>query len=695
MIINFFYFLNILVLFSGLLGFRRVSGERKFSITLVQNLLCLPLLAGEYLYLSYNWQFQVVQLILFSETIFGLVWLSLSLRMRQATWSSVHDFRYQVFMEIMFGGVVIFTVSYFLISYSVVELLPGKLIFQMYSLVFFINVYVLITVLYSAWRLEQFWRLLSQTRRWEYKFLVVGGYLICGALAWSSSYRLTYLTIYPNHFLLLSFLLFLSWVMMSYAVVHHRLLNRKIFVSRKVVYSFVLPSFLASYLLGFGFISLIMRTFGVEMSFVLKWLFLALGLVATCLFAFSVDIRRRVHFFISTHFYVNKYEYRDEWLALSHRLQGALNGGEVVKGLRDVLVDSLYTREIFIWLEDVNSSWGYRLVFGQENSNNDNPRYVLGPNDPIVRYLQSHAYFHRADKEISFSWQEVIDSKQDFLSFLNLSLLAPIAIGSQLIGIIGLGPEYTGGEYGYDDFDLLAALGTQTASAMLAVRMAEELARAREQQAWNRLSAFVLHDIKNAATMLSLLQENAPDHIHEPEFQQDMLELVDDALKRMGRVEQQLGALKDEIAPEWQNLELNIFLLDCIHQVKKKLPSMEVTIECSNGIEINSDPELLGSVFENLLLNAFEAGGEETAVTILVERLDGSDQILMKIIDNGPGIDTNLLPDFLFEPFRTSKDEGSGIGLWQVKGVVASLRGNISASNSSDGGAQFNISLPQ
>ncbi len=285
-------------------------------------------------------------------------------------------------------------------------------------------------------------------------------------------------------------------------------------------------------------------------------------------------------------------------------------------------------------------------------------------------------------------------SSESFLGSLNLSLIAPISIGNQLVGLIGLGPEFTGGKYGHDDFDLLAALGSQTAATLLAVRMAEELAHTREQQAWNRLSAFVLHDIKNAATMLSLLQENAPEHIHEPEFQQDMLELVDDALRRMGRVEQRLGALKDDVTPERQNLELGSFLQGCIRRLKKKLPSMEITTEGPNEIQVSSDPELLGSILENLLLNAYEVRREGTVVRIRIGRNGDANQAVVEVIDNGPGIAAELLPDGLFEPFKTGKNGGSGIGLWQVKKVVTSLGGSVSADNNPDGGARFMIRLP-
>jgi putative PEP-CTERM system histidine kinase len=311
-----------------------------------------------------------------------------------------------------------------------------------------------------------------------------------------------------------------------------------------------------------------------------------------------------------------------------------------------------------------------------------------------VRFIKTHSHFHVKEKEPDPAWQKVAKSKGAFLTSLNLIFLAPISIGNQLAGLIGLGPEFTGGQYGYDDFDLLAVLGSQTASALLAVRMAEELAHTRERRAWNRLSAFVLHDIKNAASMLSMLLENAPKHIHEPEFQQDMLELVDDALRRMGRVEQRLRTLKDEIIPVRQNLELGRFLRVCNRRLKTKLPSMEINIECKSEMQVSTDPELLFSILENLLLNAFEAGGEETIVQIRTGRDDDGRQAVVEIIDNGPGIAEELLPDILFEPFKTSKDGGSGIGLWQVKRVAASLGGSVLAENRLEGSARFVIRLP-
>ena len=692
MLIPFFYTLNLLLLLSGLSGVRLNSGERRFSLALVQILLVLPLLAGEYLYLAYHMEAQAVQVVLFSEIVFALIWLSMALRFRDATVATVRASRLNFLLEIIAGTVVTAVAGYFLAYRSVVEISDAIPAFLIFSPVYFSTAFILMTVLYAAWRLEQFWRALNAARRWEYKFLMVGSYLVCGALAWAASYRLTYLVILPGHFLLLAALLFFGWTLISYAVASHRLLNRKIFISRKVVYSFVVPFLLAFYLLGFGMVSLIIRTFGLQLSFVLTWLFLSLGFVAVGLFAFSGKIRRRVHFFISTHFYINKYEYRDEWLSLSQHLQGALTESDVVKALRRVLTESLYTTAIFIWLGD--SSQGYSLVSSPENPDIRSNENGIASQDPLVRFIKTHSHFHLKEKEPDQEWQKVMKTSEPFLTSLNLTLLAPISIGNRLAGLIGLGPEFTGGQYGYDDFDLLTVIGSQTASALLAVRMAEKLAYDREQQAWNRLSAFVLHDIKNAATMLSLLQENAQEHIHEPEFQQDMLAVVDDALRRMGRVEQRLGTLKDEITPVLQNLELGRFLQDCRNRLKTRLSSMEINVECKSEMQVNSDPELFFSILENLLLNAFEARGEGTVVQISTDKDDDTGQAVVEIIDNGPGIPEKLLPDVLFEPFKTSKDGGSGIGLWQVKKMAISLGGSVLAENRLEGGARFVIRLP-
>ena len=158
------------------------SGERRFSLALIQTLLILPLLTGEYLYLAYHLNAQAVHAVLFSEIVFALIWLSMALRFRDATVATVRASRFNFLLEIIVGAVVASLAGYFLVYHSVAEISDAILTFQIYSPLYFSTAFISTTVLYTAWCLEQFWLTLNVARRWEYKFLMVGSYLICGAL---------------------------------------------------------------------------------------------------------------------------------------------------------------------------------------------------------------------------------------------------------------------------------------------------------------------------------------------------------------------------------------------------------------------------------------------------------------------------------------------------------------------------------
>jgi putative PEP-CTERM system histidine kinase len=691
MIVYTFYVLNLLLLLSCVLALRLGADEQRLSLSLVQVLLGLLLLAGEYAYLFFHLETDVVPMVLFSESAFALLWFIMAHRLSRMSETMAQESRLIILTQCI-GALVLAVAGFCGICRPVMQTFDGYLLStHYYGPVYFYSIVLLISMLAAAWRLEVFWRSLASSRRWEYKFLVVGAYLVCGALGWAASYRLTYQRFISDHFLLLALLLLLAWLLMCYAVGRHRLLNRKMFISRKVVYAIVAPSVFATYLCLLGIISLVMRTFELPLYFVLRWLFVAMGLIAIGLFVCSGKLRRRIHFFISTHFYINKYEYRDEWLSLSRRLQGALSEADVVHAMHQVLAESLYATHLIIWLENTNI--GYK-PFDHPESNAGRKGAILPDDDPLVIYLKTHPYFYIKEKEPDQTWKRTMEQKADFLIDLNLVLISSLFIGDQLVGFIGLGPEFTGGHYGSDDFDLLAALGTQAASAILAVQMAEKLAHARERRAWDKLSTFVLHDIKNAASMLSLVRENASEHINNPEFQKDMLETVDDALARMGKIQERLSMLKEKISPELKELELTHYIKNFCSKLEKKLGKMEIKLNCREKILALTDHDLLSRILENLLLNAFEAGKGNRLTQINIQENNDHDQVLIEITDNGPGIPENMLPDTLFEPFATTKPRGTGIGLWQVKQLVTRLKGTISAENSEEGGARFVIRLP-
>ena len=689
MILYLFYCLNGLLLLSSLAIFRMKSGERQFSLSLVRALAALPLLSFEYGYFAYHFNLPMACVVLFSEVLFSLCWFFMAYRLRRATLIESPGSFLVSLSEPLLGVLLAGGVVYLIIHQHCYEMLGEILIFPYYGIIYFTYIFMLLIVLFMAWNLEVFWRSLPKTQRWEYKFLVAGSYIICSAYVWATSYRITYLHLAAEHFLLQALLLFLGWSFMLYAVAKHRLLNRKIFVSRKVVYSFIAPFFFASYLFTIGIISLAIRSFGWPFPFVARWFFISLGIVAVLLFGLSGKIRRRLYFFISTHFYVNKYEYRDEWLAFSRSLQGTFTEKEIIDALAGVLSESLYTSEIMIWIGD--ESRGYMPVYPSNAAGKTSNAASISSDDPLVRFIKEHGYLYLEERHSNKDVSELVAIKEGFLQNLGIQLLSPLFIREQILGLIGLGREFTGGRYGQDDFDLLTAMGTQAASALLAVRMAEELARYREKRALDTMSAFVLHDVKNASIMLSLVRDNAPEHINNPEFQKDMLDAIDNALKRMAKVQDRLKTLKGEKTPLWQEINLCEFLRNFCRKMEKKLQPLKINFEHTGELVLQTDLDFLSQVLENLFLNALEAGSNQ----IRVKATHGNERYaVIDVIDNGPGISEELLPEKIFEPFKTNKPSGSGIGLWQVKRLVLGLKGGIMAENLQGKGAHFVVKLP-
>ncbi|GBC61909.1 PEP-CTERM system histidine kinase PrsK [Desulfonema ishimotonii] len=691
MLIYFFYLFNIFLLFSDFRAIRLEGRERRFYLSLVCALLALPLLAGEYFYLTTSLRPEMIPLIFFSESVFAVIWLSASYWLNQVATAQLFSVRrFFVFKVTGSLGAGLIAVCANIYHPGIIGK-NGMMISPDCPVMFATNMLVMVSVVVMAWNLEIFWRRLSPKQRWEYKFLVAGCFLTCGTYGWAISYRMTYYRLNREHLHLLSALLVFACGLAFYAMIRHRLLNRKFFISRKVIYAFVAPMTFGLYLTFIGFIVVLMRTFNQPFPVVLRWLLWVAGGVCVAILAVSGKVRHAVRYFVSTHFYNNKYEYRDEWIGFSRMLRGALTEMEVVNALQQVMTDSLYTNIIYIWAGDRQR--GYRMVFHNGGAVGDEKEYLLSESHPLITYLQTNEFYHTDQTKYEMSLTNSAPGEEIFFPELGIILCAPLSIGEQTVGVVGLGAEFTGGRYGKDDFDLLAALGTQAASALMAVYMAENLARARQQEAWDVMSAFVLHDMKNAASMLSLMRQNAPAHFDDPDFRQDMLETIDDALGRMGKVQNRLSALKREIIPVWQNLEICGTLREGCRRFEKRIRGLRVEFSCRNEIEITSDPELLLRVIENILLNAMEATGKEAVVRVNVCR-NGDGRVIVGLTDEGPGLPHTLLPDAIFEPFRTTKAKGSGIGLWQARRLTSVLGGDICAENAEGGGARFLITLP-
>ncbi len=688
MLTNLFWISNFSLLAVSFFAMRLPEVNRKFSLAILQSLLFLPLLVAEYLAVTLKFipDPEGVTILLASQNLFLVIWSTAARRLRDTM--SVKRPESTTILDLLhaFVVVLILAVAVFqVVSPSVAINRDGVSVSQ-FRPVYFSSLISILVMLLMAWQLEAFWRQLPKSRRRDYGLFVVGGTLVCVVQGGVASYLVTYLELTNDVLFLQATFLLVAWALLVIAVLRHRLLNRNLFISRKIVYSIVAPSLFAVYFLALGTISLVIRLYDYPLKLVLFWFVVGVGAVGMAVLAVSEPVRQRLKFFISTHFYVDKYEYRDEWLAFSVLLQNANSEAKVLDTLHQVLVDSLYTKEIWIWAG--SQADGFELVV--PTTVTDKKACRLTENDPIISHLGRQPY-------LDLTCPLDVESNTFNACLASLPqprpiLFVPLIADGQLVGSIGLGPEYTGGRYGQDDFDLLTALGSQAASALIAVRLTEETARMRERRALHNISAFLLHDIKNAASILSLVYANAQEHMDNPEFRKDMITAIGDALHRMDKAQTSLGMLRDRVDSIWQDVVLCHFLDGLLIRFGRQLPGLNIVLDCPQGITLRTDPQLLETVFENLLLNAYEAGNGSSQVHITV--LLTNDGLTISVANEGPAIPEHLLPNQLFQRFVSDKQDGSGIGLWQARLVLQRLGATITADNPSTGGARFVIRLP-
>ena len=252
----------------------------------------------------------------------------------------------------------------------------------------------------------------------------------------------------------------------------------------------------------------------------------------------------------------------------------------------------------------------------------------------------------------------------------------------------------TGEPFLSDDIDLLRSAGAQIASAIVNGKLSQELIETKEMEIFHRLSSFVLHDLKNLVSSLSLIMQNAAEHISNPQFQQDALEAVG---RSVGKMEALIAKLSNNTGDFRQNLhetDLNKVASEIAGRMHQKGWNDKVNVQTDLGDIPNvlADGEQIEKVVGNLLLNAFEALDDGGRITIKTEAND--DKVILSVSDNGPGMAPEFVEKAMFKPFTSTKEKGLGIGLYQCKAIVEGHHGRIAVESQEGEGSTFRVILP-
>ncbi len=518
----------------------------------------------------------------------------------------------------------------------------------------------------------------SRGNRWKIKLEILGAMSILAGMLFYYSQGLLYRTINMNLVPVRSLLLVIAVGLMAYSRIF-RGNGVRIYVSKQMAFKSVVLLAVGLYLVGLGLMGEGMRYFGgnFQRTMALTIAFLAgIGLLVMLL---SQTIKRKIKVFLHRNFYKQKYDYRTQWLQFTDRLASSNTGDDllnaIVYGFAEVF--GMGCGALFLY-DDDGGTYGIAATLEIEQNSAS-----ISRKDPLIEVIEGKKNIidlrvYRDENEIELS---------NFITVNTMVFIIPLLVHESLEGFVMLGRPLSADEiFDYEDYDLMTTLSRQAASAILNLRLSDELMKAREMEAVGKLSAFILHDLKNLCTTLALIVDNARNFMDNPEFRIDMLESLENTVIKMNSLILRLKKLEEKKSLQREPADL----LDLSRKTAGLITNGEILVSGEPACA-EIDSEEMQKLLLNLIINAIEATGGNGPVTLEVGCLD---MAIIKVRDEGCGMSDEFIKKHLFKPFRTTKKKGLGIGLYQCKQIVEAHGGLIEVESKVGNGTTFTIRLP-
>ena len=390
---------------------------------------------------------------------------------------------------------------------------------------------------------------------------------------------------------------------------------------------------------------------------------------------------------LAKHFFEHRYDYRAEWLRFAATVgrsgpDAPPLGERLIKAFADI-VDSpggvlLVADENGAVAEAATWNWQGR-DFAPDPF--DGPRWQALEARPKI--LDIDALRQGAAGGSEFPLPEWI--ARDETAWAGV----PLVHNERLVGIVLLAaPDYRR-PLDWEDFDLLKTAGRQAASSLAEAHGQQALAQAQRFEEFNRRFAFILHDVKNLVSQLSLVARNAERHAANPEFRADMVATLKSSVGKMNdllaRLAPQAGTRP--VRPEPQPLRP---ILDAAIAACNR--GHDVRLRGNQSIWAVADAAALEQAVTHLLHNALDASPQ--AEPVMVDVLDDNGQVAIAVVDRGKGMSADFIRNQLFQPFASTKDGGFGVGAFEARALVSAMGGRLAVQSRPGKGSCFTIHLP-
>ena len=460
----------------------------------------------------------------------------------------------------------------------------------------------------------------------------------------------------------------------------------EIAVSRRILFHSTTMVGAGIYLLGMAASGYYIRYFGGQWGTIFQVTFLFGALILLLILLFSGTMRSRLRVFLSKHFFSYRYDYREEWLRFTRTLSEGEPGVQLRERSIKAIAELVESAGGALWLKrdgetfETAGHWNMPGAIG-----------VLAADSEFARFLETRQWVINLDE------CDVHPERYDDLvlpafvrNIPQAWLILPLILHEQLMGLIVLARSRGQVTLNWEVSDLLKTAGRQAASYLAQLEAANALLVARQFESFNRMSAFVVHDLKNLVSQLSLLMSNVERHRHNPEFQEDMLETVGNAVDKMKRLLMQLKT-GNPIPEAAVALSMDTVVEQAVVAQAGFAIVPEVSME-GQAPQVVANRERLVRVLGHIVRNAIEATpvGGRVAVRLTTQEKF----VIMEVVDTGPGMSAKYIREKLFRPFESTKQTGMGVGTYECQQYVQELGGRIEVESRESKGTTFRIWLP-
>lgn len=553
-----------------------------------------------------------------------------------------------------------------------------------------LNVVLLIGTVLILMNLERTLRSAVGTVRWRIKFVVLGLGVIFGVRIYTRSQDL----IFSGHQLAWASVetaaIIIGCLLIATAFFRRGFGEIDVYPSRAVLHASVTVLLVGGYLLIVGLLAQLVGHFGSAFNFQFQAFLLLVGLVVLAVFLLSEKTRHRVRVFVSRNFKRPQHDVRKVWTRFTEGMAGPQDPASLCAVVARLLSETFSALSVSIWLADAQDE---RLVFATSTSgasgggNEAQPPAV----DPEVDRLKklTRPFDLDVSKEEGTAELRALCAGQ----FIHGGhrICVPLHTTDRWLGVAVLADRVNGISYAVEELDLLECIGEQVAASLLNLRLAAEMATGKELEAFQTVSAFFVHDLKNAASTLNLMLTNLPVHFADPAFREDALRGIGSTVNRIKKLISRAGELQHGLTLQFAEMDLNALVDEAIQPMDR---GGEISwIKNLRPLPaLPADREQLQSVVTNLLINAGEAVGKSGIVKVETDVKNGWAELL--VTDDGCGMTADFLHKSLFRPLRTTKQKGLGIGMFQSRMIVEAHGGKISATSAPNAGTTFRVLLP-